>query len=24
VARIEMLFEPVLTELWDLTAEEAT
>ena len=23
VARIEMLFEPVLTELWDLTAEEA-
>ena len=23
VARIEMLFEPVLTELWDLTPEEA-
>ena len=23
VERIEMLFEPVLTELWDLTAEEA-
>ncbi len=23
VARIEMLFEPVLTELWDLSAEEA-
>ena len=23
VARIEILFEPVLTELWDLTAEEA-
>jgi DNA-binding PadR family transcriptional regulator len=23
VARIEMLFEPVLTELWDMTAEEA-
>jgi DNA-binding PadR family transcriptional regulator len=23
VARIEMLFEPVLTELWELTAEEA-
>jgi DNA-binding PadR family transcriptional regulator len=23
VKRIEMLFEPVLTELWDLTAEEA-
>jgi DNA-binding PadR family transcriptional regulator len=23
VARIEMLFEPVLSELWDMTAEEA-